>query len=100
MLESEIASLIRRRRAQMLAHSYLYYVLDTPVVPDATWQEWADELVDLQAEHTHPVGYYDKEFADWTGETGMHLPRDALVRALAQMVLAPHESAVERGFLC
>lgn len=66
---------IRQRRTQMMVHSYLYYVMDENVIDDDTWQRWADELVELQKQKK-VIGFYDKEFADWTGATGMHLPRD------------------------
>lgn len=70
------AELIRRRRAQLLVHSYLYYWRGTSIVTDDTWQAWANELASLQKEHPEPIGFYDEEFKDWTGDTGMHLPRD------------------------
>ena len=66
---------IRQRRHQMLVHSYLYYVMDDSVITDDKWQQWADELVVLQ-EQEKTIGFYDEEFADWNGSTGMHLPRD------------------------
>jgi hypothetical protein len=70
---------IKQRRTQMLIHSYRYYVLDDPVISDDKWQEWADELVELQKRKLK-IGFYDKEFADWTGATGMHLPFDKWVK--------------------
>lgn len=66
---------IRQRRTQMLVHSYLYYVLDSPVITDDKWQQWADELTALQLQEKQ-IGFYDEEFADWDGSTGMHLPKD------------------------
>lgn len=66
---------IRQRRTQMLVHSYLYYVLDSPVISDDKWQQWADELTALQLQEKQ-IGFYDEEFADWDGSTGMHLPKD------------------------
>lgn len=79
--QQSIIEKIRQRRAQMLVHSYLYYVLDDPLVDDATWQRWADELAALQRQHPDPIGFYDAEFADWSGDTGMHLPQDEWVLA-------------------
>jgi hypothetical protein len=66
---------IRQRRIQMMVHSYLYYVLDSPVITDDKWQQWADELTALQLQKKQ-IGFYDEEFADWDGSTGMHLPKD------------------------
>lgn len=81
------AALIRQRRTQMVIHSYLYYVHDTPIVSDDTWQRWADDLVVLQREFTGNLKFYDREFADWTGDTGMHLPKDQWVREKAAQLL-------------
>ncbi|AHI29719.1 DNA ligase LigA-related protein [Marinobacter similis] len=78
--------LIRRRRAQMLIHSYLYYWMGVTIVSDHQWQDWANELRDLQQQHPAPVGFYDEEFKDWTGDTGMHLPRDPWVMSKAQYI--------------
>lgn len=77
---------IRQRRSQMLIHSYLYYWLDSPVVSDDKWQQWADDLAELQERKTK-IGFYDKVFADWDGSTGMHLPRDEFVQRKAKMLL-------------
>lgn len=67
---------IRQRRAQMLIHSYLYYVADDPIVSDDDWQKWANDLTDLQKKYPREskIGFFDGEFSDWTGDTGMHLP--------------------------
>tara|TARA_R110000824_G_scaffold241698_3_gene430444 strand:+ start:1845 stop:2168 length:324 start_codon:yes stop_codon:yes gene_type:complete len=67
---------IRQRRSQMLVHSYLYYEKDEPIIDDFKWQRWADELAVLQKENVGhcEIGFYDKEFADWTGDTGCALP--------------------------
>jgi hypothetical protein len=66
---------IRQRRHQMLVHSYLYYSMDESVVSDGKWQQWADELVELQKQEK-VIGFYDEVFAEWDGSTGMHLPHD------------------------
>jgi hypothetical protein len=79
VVHDEIAARIRQRRVQMLLHSYLYYWLDAPIIDDATWQRWADELATLQMFHDGAIGFYDAAFADWDGSTGMHLPRDEWV---------------------
>ena len=78
---------IRQRRIQMLVHSYLYYVLDENVVDDHKWQQWADELTELQKEKK-VIGFYDEAFSDWTGATGTHLPFDGSVVQRAKKMLA------------
>ena len=72
----EIKAKIRQRRSQMLVHSYLYYQKDEPIVSDDTWQKWANELRDLQDQYPKQclIGFFDREFFGWTGDTGMHLP--------------------------
>lgn len=87
-----IAALIAQRRAQMIVHSYLYYVLDSPIVSDDTWQRWADELALLQRNHPGPVDHNDHDFADWTGATGMHLPRGHAIHAQAMYLLKLHNN--------
>jgi len=86
-----IAERIQQRRIQMLAHSYLYYELDDPIVSDDQWQRWADELTQLQAAHPNACGFYAHVFSDWDGSTGMHLPRDEWVRQSALMLRQIHE---------
>ncbi len=73
--------IIRQRRHQMIVHSYLYYVKDSPVIDDGKWQQWADELTDLQTKYPDAckLGFYDEAFADWDGSTGCHLPFDKWV---------------------
>lgn len=73
---------IRQRRAQMIVHSYAYERLNISIVSDHKWQQWADELVELQKQCLI-IGFYDDEFADWTGATGSHLPQNAYAHAVA-----------------
>jgi len=80
---------IRQRRTQMLVHSYLYYVLDENVVDDGKWQQWADELVELQKQRKD-IGFYDEAFADWDGSTGCHLPQDPWIVRRCQWLLKNH----------
>jgi len=89
----EIKTLIKRRRGQMLVHSYLYYEMDTSVIDDDTWQRWADELTTLQNKYPQccKLCYYDKEFKDWDGSTGMHLPKTIIIRHKAERVLDAYE---------
>ena len=72
----QIKSKIRQRRSQMLVHSYIYYVLDDNMVSDDKWQQWANELRDLQKMYPKEskIGFFDREFATWNGDTGAMLP--------------------------
>lgn len=93
MDKKQVKQLIKRRRAQMLIHSYLYYHLDDPIISDDLWQEWANELTKLQTEHKDccVIKFYDRQFYDWDGSTGMHLPKDKWVSARAESVLKYHK---------
>lgn len=68
----EIAQLIQRRRIQLLIHSYLYYELDTNLIPDSTWNEWAVELVKLQNDYPEIADkvIYSEQFSGWDGASG------------------------------
>lgn len=94
MTNDEIKTLIRRRRAQMLVHSYLYYHMDESIVSDDTWQKWANELTKLQNDNPKccKIKYYDSEFADWDGSTGMHLPSHIIVQHQAEQVLRSYHN--------
>lgn len=90
----DIKAKIRRRRAQMLIHSCIYYELNDNIISDHKWQEWADELEKLQRENPNccMIGFYDYEFKDWDGATGNHLPhRDPWVFAKSNYILQLHE---------
>lgn len=73
----------------MLVHSYIYYELDDNIVSDHQWQAWAEELAVLQKAHPKlcKMKYYDKEFADWDGTTGNHLPRHIIIEQKAKYIL-------------
>lgn len=77
---------IRQRRIQMLVHSYLYYEMDENVVDDHKWQQWADELVELQKQKMN-INFYDDAFRDWTGASGAFLPFDNWVVERAKKLL-------------
>jgi hypothetical protein len=80
---------IIQRRRQLHLHSTLYYHLHDSVIPDNKFDRWANELRDLQREYPELAkrGYMAEEFADWTGDTGMHLPVDYAILDLAHRTL-------------
>lgn len=88
-----ILTRITHLRRLMLVHCHLYYNLDVSVVDDHTWQRWAEELTDLQAQHGHAFGFYDRHFFDWDASTGYHLPQDQDIDRVARRVLARHPQA-------
>jgi len=86
-----ITEKIRQRRSQMLIHSCIYYHLNDSIVTDNKWQEWANELRDLQELFSESIGFYDREFKDWDGSTGYHLPiRHPEIMGMANRVLNYH----------
>lgn len=83
-----IIELIRRRRAQMLVHSYIYYRLDDNLISDHQWMEWAQELARLQDENKiYEIGYYDAAFKDWDGSSGFMLPNNDSIAHTARSLL-------------
>ena len=69
-----MTELITKLRWDLMVHSYIYYTLGDSVVTDAEWDTWAKQLVEEQAANPSHTDEYDEYFADWSGETGMHLP--------------------------
>ena len=46
-----ILELINQRQRQVILHSVLYYQFDTNRISDAKWNQWANELVQLQEDY-------------------------------------------------
>lgn len=89
---NETQELIHRRRRQVLVHSILYYSYNTNVVPDATFDLWAQDLAKLQEDHpedSEAVEYHLEAFRGYTGETGFHLPlHDKRATTIAKTLMA------------
>ena len=86
----EIRTLILRRRLQVLVHSCIYYVFNENIISDSTWGTWARELAELQEKYPSIAARVDyaKEFQDFDGSTGFHLPtRNLEIMAKAQYLL-------------
>lgn len=86
----EIRALILRRRLQVLVHSCIYYVFNENIISDSTWGAWARELAELQEKYPSIAARVDyaKEFQDFDGSTGFHLPtRNLEIMAKAQYLL-------------
>lgn len=87
----DVAERIHRRRRQVLVHSILYYRLDASIVPDATYDAWAQELIQLQAQYPDVaagVDYMADAFRHFTSSTGYDLPLDdPRARAVALQLL-------------
>ncbi|OYD08569.1 DNA ligase LigA-related protein [Paludifilum halophilum] len=92
---NEILGLIRRRRRQVLIHSFLYYRMNTSIVSDGQYDGWARELAELQTKYPEIAAEveYAEYFADFgesvTGfDLPLHLPE---VEQAARRVLYLHE---------
>jgi len=74
----EVTEKIAQRRRQILVHSLLYYGLDAPIIDDHSFDKWAKELAELQAEfpkESQAAPYY-AEFRGFDGSTGADLDYD------------------------
>ena len=74
-MSEAIAEKIKRRRYQMLVHSYIYYELDKNLISDSQWSKWATELADLQRVYPDIAStvVYAKDFEGWDGSSGAYL---------------------------
>lgn len=90
-LKDKYVEAIRRKRLQLIIHSFIYYELNDNIWPDDKWQAVADELTTLQKEYPHNIGLYDVEFKGWSGSTGFHLCRIAEMRHKAESILKYHK---------
>ena len=76
--DSKIAELIKRRRRQILVHSFIYYELNQNIVSDAQWSAWAQELEELQSKYPDisDKTEFASDFKGFDHSTGANL-RDA-----------------------
>ena len=73
---SELDEILRLRRG-MILHSYIYYVKDDHLISDVEFDRRAIRLVELQTKYPETLSdgsYLSREFKDFTGDTGYHLP--------------------------
>lgn len=75
---SKISELIKRRRRQILVHSFIYYELNQNIISDAQWSAWAQELEDLQSKYPDisDKTEFASDFKGFDHSTGANL-RDA-----------------------
>jgi len=65
---------INQLQRQLIIHSALYYLLDSPLWTDAKFDEASLELVELMKLPISKKSSYYKAFIDFDASTGMHLP--------------------------
>jgi hypothetical protein len=66
---------INSYRKLLAATSYLYYEDGETPIPDTVWDEKARKLVRMQEVHPGLGTWENEAFEDFTGATGMHLPK-------------------------
>lgn len=74
--QSQIKELIKRKRRQLMLHSFGYYRLNENIIDDHTFDKWCMELVELQKQYPElaaQVEYHDG-FVDFDGSSGYNLP--------------------------
>ena len=49
--DAEPRQRVQELRQTLLEHAHRYYVLDEPSVPDAVYDQWMQELIDLETRH-------------------------------------------------
>ena len=89
-MTEDIATLINRRRIQILSHSYIYYRLNSNVISDHTFDEWSMELVELQKKYPDIAKdcVFAEAFKDFDGSSGYDIPLgDEKVRTMGERVL-------------
>ena len=94
--DNEIAAKIQRRRYQIMVHSLLYYDLDINLISDATWAQWAKELVELQNNYSDIASkvIFAECFKSFDASTGFNLPyRDEQIVRIAYRLLLRQKSA-------
>jgi len=84
-----IENKIKQRRIQILIHSCIYYVFGENIIEDYLFDEWCKEYVSMMKDYDGDyTDYFDKDFEDFTGETGFHLPlRHPWVMSKAQYLI-------------
>ena len=91
---NEIESLIRRRRRQILVHSYIYYQLGDNLIDDATFDTWGRELQQLQRKYPEEASRVEfhaefKNYTDSDTPSGFDLPYTMPdIRRKAEQLLA------------
>ena len=95
MSVEEIRELIKRRRFQVLVHSFIYYRLNDNIISNETFNQWALELIDLQSlypEISKEVELYNAfcSFTNVGDAAFLPLDGDAQLESRATQLLKSH----------
>lgn len=91
---------IKHLRNVMLINSCIYYEMNDNIISDHSWQEFAQELADLQNKHPDhcKINWFDAEFEGWDGTSGYDLPlRHPWVYGKAQQILSFHKQEMKNA---
>lgn len=81
---------IKRRRLQLLVHSNIYYDKNDSIIPDTTWNTWAQDLKELQEKYPNVAREieYAEAFENFDPSTGYNLPyKDPRISNIADRLL-------------
>lgn len=90
--KEDIVNLIKRRRFQILVHSYIYYRLNDNIISNAVFDRWAEELIELQKKHpdlSKNIELYDifADFTDISDAARLPLDNDSRLDSRARQLL-------------
>lgn len=90
--KENIANLIKRRRFQILVHSYIYYRLNDNIISNVVFDRWAEELIELQKKHpdlSKNIELYDffSDFTDISDAARLPLDNDPRLDSRARQLL-------------
>jgi len=87
--------LIKRRRLQILVHSFIYYRLNDSIISDDTFDRWATELINLQKDYpeiSRATVHYEafKDFLTIDSAASLPLDGDIDLASRAYNLLRQH----------
>ena len=81
---SETTQEVIRLRRLIILHSIIYYSLNTSIIPDSLFDDICKRLVGLQDKAGTKFDYFDEEFKDFDGSTGMHLTNPYMMKIFGE----------------
>lgn len=90
--KEDIANLMKRRRFQILVHSYIYYKLNDNIISNVVFDKWAEELIELQKKYpdlSKNIELYDvfSDFTDISDAARLPLDNDPRLDSRARQLL-------------
>lgn len=90
--EDVVRELIKRRRRQILVHSYIYYRLQETIISNDFFDSWATELIELQQLHpdlSEEVELFDdfRNFSSVRDSENLHFEEHPHLHSLATALI-------------